>query len=59
MRRPIRLLQVLDMSEKHDQEYFENGMAKEIIDPLVKILALKVIGRRTNQHIADRSQKHY
>jgi TolB-like protein len=36
------------MSEKHDQEYFADGMAEEIINLLVKIPDLKVIGRTSS-----------
>ena len=36
------------MSEKHDQEYFGDGMAEEIVNLLVKIPKLKVIGRTSS-----------
>jgi TolB-like protein/predicted Zn-dependent protease len=36
------------MSEKHDQEYFADGMAEEIIDLLTKIPGLTVIGRTSS-----------
>ena len=41
----IAVLPFVDMSEKHDQEYFADGMAEEVIDLLVRIPGLKVIGR--------------
>jgi len=44
----IAVLPFADMSEKKDQEYFADGMAEEIIDPLVKIPGLKVIGRTSS-----------
>jgi adenylate cyclase len=44
----IAVLPFADMSEKHDQEYFADGMAEEIIDLLAKILGLKVIGRTSS-----------
>lgn len=36
------------MSEKHDQEYFGDGMAEEILDLLTKIPVLTVIGRTSS-----------
>jgi TolB-like protein len=41
----IAVLPFTDMSEKHDQEYFADGMAEEILNLLVKIPELRVIGR--------------
>jgi TolB-like protein/Tfp pilus assembly protein PilF len=44
----IAVLPFVDMSEKHDQEYFADGMAEEIIDLLVRIPHLMVIGRTSS-----------
>jgi TolB-like protein/Tfp pilus assembly protein PilF len=44
----IAVLPFTDMSEKHDQEYFADGMAEEILDLLVKIPGLRVIGRTSS-----------
>jgi TolB-like protein/Flp pilus assembly protein TadD len=44
----IAVLPFTDMSEKHDQEYFGDGMAEEILDLLVKIPGLTVIGRTSS-----------
>jgi len=44
----IAVLPFADMSEKHDQEYFADGMAEEIINLLVKIPDVKVIGRTSS-----------
>jgi TolB-like protein/lipoprotein NlpI len=41
----VAVLPFADLSEKHDQEYFADGMAEEIIDLLAKVPELKVIGR--------------
>ena len=41
----VAVLPFVDLSEKHDQEYFADGMAEEIIDLLAKVPELKVIGR--------------
>jgi TolB-like protein/Flp pilus assembly protein TadD len=44
----IAVLPFVDMSEKHDQEYFADGMAEEILDILAKIPQLTVIGRTSS-----------
>ena len=43
--RSIAVLPFVDMSEKHDQEYFSDGMSEELIDHLAHIPDLKVIAR--------------
>jgi TolB-like protein/Flp pilus assembly protein TadD len=44
----VAVLPFTDMSEKHDQEYFGDGMAEEIIDLLAKVPGLTVIGRTSS-----------
>jgi adenylate cyclase len=44
----VAVLPFTDMSEKHDQEYFGDGMAEEILDLLAKIPGLTVIGRTSS-----------
>jgi len=44
----IAVLPFLDMSEKHDQEYFADGMAEETLNQLAKLPRLKVIGRTSS-----------
>jgi adenylate cyclase len=44
----IAVLPFIDMSEKHDQEYFGDGMAEEILDLLAKVPGLTVIGRTSS-----------
>ena len=44
----IAVLPFTDMSEKHDQEYFADGMAEEILDLLAKIPGLTVVGRTSS-----------
>jgi TolB-like protein/predicted Zn-dependent protease len=41
----IAVLPFADMSEKHDQEYFADGTAEEILSALARLKGLKVIGR--------------
>jgi TolB-like protein/Flp pilus assembly protein TadD len=44
----IAVLPFVDLSEKHDQQYFADGLAEEIVDLLAKIPGLKVIGRTSS-----------
>ncbi len=44
----IAVLPFVDMSQAHDQEYFADGMAEQILDLLTKIPALKVIARTSS-----------
>src|SRR5262249_16031758 len=44
----IAVLPFVDLSEKHDQEYFADGIAEEILDLLAQIPGLKVIGRTSS-----------
>jgi TolB-like protein len=44
----IAVLPFTDMSERHDQEYFGDGMAEEILDELARIPQLKVISRTSS-----------
>jgi TolB-like protein len=46
--RSIAVLPFVDMSEQHNQEYFADGMAEEILNLLVKVPDLKVIGRTSS-----------
>jgi adenylate cyclase len=44
----IAVLPFVDMSPAHDQEYFGDGIAEEIITALSRIKGLKVIGRTSS-----------
>jgi TolB-like protein len=44
----IAVLPFVDMSEKHDQEYFSDGLSEELIDHLTHIPDLKVIARTSS-----------
>ena len=44
----IAVMPFVDLSERHDQEYFADGMAEEILDELTKVPQLKVISRTTS-----------
>jgi TolB-like protein len=51
----IAILPFTDMSEKHDQEYFSDGMTEEIIDLLVKVPELKVPARTSSFYFKGKS----
>ena len=51
----IAVLPFADMSEKHDQEYFADGMAEELIDVLGRIPGLKVISRTSSFYFKGRA----
>jgi serine/threonine-protein kinase len=44
----IAVLPFVDMSEKHDEEYFSDGLSEELIDHLTHITDLKVIARTSS-----------
>src|SRR6202007_2434985 len=44
----IAVLPFADMSEKHDQEYFSDGLSEELIDRLAHSPDLKGIARRSS-----------
>lgn len=44
----IAVLPFVDLSPTHDQEYFSDGVAEEILNALVKLKGLKVAGRTSS-----------
>jgi TolB-like protein/Tfp pilus assembly protein PilF len=44
----IAVLPFVDMSEKHDQEYFSDGLTEELIDRIASAPGLKVIARTSS-----------
>ena len=44
----IAVLPFTDLSPTHDQEYFSDGMAEELLDALAKVKDLKVAGRTSS-----------
>jgi len=44
----IAVLPFADMSEKHDQEYFSDGLAEELIDVLTRVPKLRVPARTSS-----------
>jgi TolB-like protein/Flp pilus assembly protein TadD len=52
----IAVLPFVDLSEEHDQEYFGDGMAEEILDLLAKVPQLTVIGRTSSFQFKGRTE---
>lgn len=52
----IAVLPFTDLSPGHDQEYFSDGMAEEILDALAKITDLKVAGRTSSFSFKGRNE---
>jgi TolB-like protein/Flp pilus assembly protein TadD len=51
----VAVLPFADMSPRHDQEYFADGVAEEIRNALAKVEGLKVIGRTSSFSFKGRS----
>jgi TolB-like protein len=51
----IAVLPFVDLSEKHDQEYFADGVAEETLNQLAQIPGLKVIGRTSSFQFKGKS----
>ncbi|HSY46805.1 MAG TPA: TIR domain-containing protein [Steroidobacteraceae bacterium] len=52
----IAVLPFTDMSQAHDQEFFADGMAEQILDLLAKIPSLKVIARTSSFQFKGKSE---
>ncbi len=52
----IAVLPFVDLSEKHDQAYFSDGLADQILNELARIPALKVIGRTSSFRFKDKAE---
>lgn len=44
----VAVLPFVDLSEKHDQEYFADGIAEQVLELLARVPGLKVIGRTSS-----------
>lgn len=51
----IAVLPFTDLSPSHDQEYFSDGMAEEILNALAQVRDLKVAGRTSSFHFKGRN----
>jgi TolB-like protein/Flp pilus assembly protein TadD len=54
--RSIAVLPFVDMSETHDQEYFSDGLAEELIDMLTKVPDLRVPARTSSFYFKGKSE---
>ena len=54
-RKSIAVLPFTDLSPGHDQEYFSDGMAEELLNALAKIKDLKVAGRTSSFHFKGKN----
>ena len=52
----IAVLPFTDLSPTHDQEYFSDGMAEEILDALAQVTDLKVAGRTSSFSFKGKNQ---
>ncbi|HEY2683107.1 MAG TPA: TIR domain-containing protein [Steroidobacteraceae bacterium] len=52
----IAVLAFTDMSEKHDQEYFSDGLSEELINRLAQNAGLKVIARTSSFQFKTKSE---
>jgi adenylate cyclase len=52
----VAVLPFLDMSEKHDQEYFADGLAEELINLLTKIPGIRVPARTSSFYFKGKSE---
>ena len=53
----VAVLPFVDMSEKHDQEYFADGMAEEIIERLSRVPALHVPARASSFYFKGKTTR--
>jgi TolB-like protein len=52
----IAVLAFVDMSEKHDQEYFSDGLSEELIDMLTKVPELRVPARTSSFYFKGKQE---
>jgi TolB-like protein/Tfp pilus assembly protein PilF len=52
----IAVLPFVDMSEKHDQQYFSDGLTEELINQLAQLSELKVIARTSSFQFRNESE---
>ncbi len=55
-RKSIAVLPFADLSPNHDQEYFSDGMAEEILNALAQVKDLKVAGRTSSYQFKGHNQ---
>lgn len=55
-RKSIAVLPFADLSARHDQQYFSDGIAEEILNALAHVKDLKVAGRSSSFSFRDKNQ---
>jgi TolB-like protein len=55
-RKSIAVLAFTDLSPKHDQDYFSDGIAEELLNALAKVKDLKVAGRTSAFYYKGRNE---
>jgi TolB-like protein len=55
-KKSVAVLPFVDMSEKHDQQYFADGLSEELIDHLAHTPDLKVIARTSSFQFKGRNE---
>ena len=55
--RSIAVLPFADMSEKHDQEYFSDGLSEALTDMLTKVAELRVPARTSSFYFKGKNEK--
>jgi TolB-like protein len=53
----VAVLPFADMSEKHDQEFFSDGLSEELIDMLAKVPQLRVPARTSSFYFKGKPEK--
>ncbi len=53
----VAVLPFSDLSEKHDQEYFADGLAEEVLDRLTQVAGLRVPARTSSFYFKGRSER--
>jgi hypothetical protein len=53
----VTVLPFADLSEKHDQEYFADGLAEEVLDRLTQVAGLRVPARASSFYFKARNER--
>ena len=53
----IAVLPFIDLSQKHDQEYFSDGLSEELLDQLAPIAELKVASRTSAFYFKGKTEE--
>jgi DNA-binding winged helix-turn-helix (wHTH) protein len=56
VQKSIAVLPFVDLSETHDQEYFADGLAEELLEVLTTVPGLRVIGRTSSFQFKNKNE---